>query len=298
MAASAAVKNCAQLLPQCYSNPLVPAWRLPNFEAPKVNLNWKYAPLLPLQVPAGTTLYNQIIPMVGQADFLWRENAFDTGAASPGTIRIRFKDQQGKRMSHDLLAVEELEGPIPVTQFVSRSTQVFYDIQNVGTVNVNVQVILKGILAFEPLGINTCMPGFEPEEYIPLYQMYSLPPAGWHDEPYDYYFEIEAAASASQQGLPLQMDTDADFYARGITGYGTLDGLQKFRFIDAWQNQLSSGYVFQGNELGKAPQCRPIFPEIYCPAYATLSVDCIEYTGNPTVTKFALRGVKRFKNDQ
>src|SRR5271165_5187691 len=113
--ASAAVKNCAQIVPQCYSNPLAQPWRLPNFEAKTVNLQWKYAPLLPLLVPAGTTLYNQIIPMVGQADFLWREVAFDTGAASPGTIRIRFKDQQGKRMSHDLLAVEELRGPLAIT---------------------------------------------------------------------------------------------------------------------------------------------------------------------------------------
>jgi len=201
-------------------------------------------------------------------------------------------------MSHDLLAVEELEGPIPITQFVSRSTQIFYDIQNVGTVNVNVQVILKGILAFEPLGINTCMPGFEPEEYIPLYQMYSLPPQGWHDEPYDMYFEIAATALQSQQGLPLNMDTDADFYCRGVSGFSTGSGLQKFRFIDAWQNQLSSDYVFQGNEFGPAPQARPIFPEIWLPKYSTPSVDCIEYNDEATTMKFALRGVKRFKNDQ
>jgi hypothetical protein len=295
------VKNCAQLNPQCYSNPLAQAWRLPNFEAPKVNLQWKYAPLLPLTVNAGQTLYNQIIPMVGQADFIWREVAFDTGGAAQGTITIRFKDSQGKRMSHDLLAVEELQGPLVVPQFVPRSTQVFFDISNGGTSNVNVQPILKGILAFEPLGINTCMPGFEPEDYIPLYKMYSLPPEGWHDEPFDYYFEIPATALQSQQGIPLNMDTDADFYCRGIGGFADETvggGLLKLRFIDAWQNQLSSDYVFQENELGPAPQARPIYPEIYCPKYATLALDAIEYNDDETTMKFCLRGVKRFKNDQ
>jgi hypothetical protein len=294
------VKNTGQILPVCYSNPLAQNWRYPSFEAPKVNQQWKYAPILPLTVPAGTTLYDQKIPMVGGADFLWRENAFDTGAAVPGTIRIRFKDQQGKRMSHDLLAVEELQGPIPVSEFVSRSTQITYDIQNLGLANVQVQVILKGILVYEPLGINTCMPGFSPEDYMPLYCMYSLPPAGWHDEPYDMYFEIPATALQSQQGLPLQMDTDADFFVRGITGFADTtpgNGLQMFRFIDAWQNQLSSTYVLQGNELGPAPQARPIFPEIWLPKYSTPTVDCIEYEDDSTLTKFAFRGVKRFQND-
>src|SRR5262249_55608492 len=111
---------------------------------------------------------------------------FDIGSAAPGTITVRFKDNQGRRMSQDMLAVEELQGPIPVPWLMPRQQAIKIDIANSGGSSISVQPILKGVEQFQRLGINTCMPGFEPESYVPLYMRYSLPPAGWHDEPYDY----------------------------------------------------------------------------------------------------------------
>lgn len=282
------------ILPVKHSNPLVQQWRLPSFDAPRVNRYWRYGQTF--TVTAGDTVFNQSIPIQGGADFLWRENAFELDGALPGTIRVRFRDGKGKRMSKDLLQVEELRGPIAISQLLPRTSQVFVDIQNAGLVDRDVQVILKGVNLYQPLGINTVPTGFQPEEFIPLWQTYSTPPPGWHDEIFEYFFQITAATSQLQIGIPLQMDSDADFYWRGITGFSTGSGAQQLIFRDAWDNQLAADYVVQGNALGVAPNCRPIAPEVCCPAYSTLTVAAEEYTALSTVLNFALRGVKRFRN--
>jgi hypothetical protein len=283
------------ILPACYSNPYAPPWRLPNFESPWVNLRWTYDEVF-LVPGGGKTQFNLTIPINGNSDFICRELAFDNGGAQPGSLLVRFKNADGRRMSHDLLQIEEYAGPIPIDWYIKKGTNVYVDIQNTD-VTATLQVILKGISVYEPLGINTCMPGFEPERYLPLYKMYSRPAQGWHDEPYDMYFDVEQNVSTVIQSQPLLMDSDADFYVRGITGLAAGVGLVKVRFQDNWQNSLSAGYVLQGNEFGPAPQARPIYPEICCPLQSNLTVDLSEYTGiGNASTLFALRGVKRFRN--
>lgn len=284
------------ILPVQYSNPMAQAWRLPSFEAPEVNLRYTYGPSF--TVAAGTVLYDQPIPINSNADFITREFAFDIGAANPGTIRVRFKDMSGQRQSRDMLAIEELRGPLPLSWRLPRVGQIKVDIQNTGGSDISVQVILKGVEVFQPLGINTCMPGFEPEDYVPLYERYSIPPPGWHDEPSDQYFEITRTASQNRINV-LQMPTDADFYWRGITGYNNTGdgvGLLKLLFSDAWDNQLSSAAILQGNEIGVAPQARPVYPEVCCPAYSILNVQATEYTANACKLRYALRGVLRYRD--
>lgn len=284
--------------PVPYSNPLAQPWLLPSFEAPRVNLRTTYGGTF--TVPAGTTVYNQAIPIHSNADFLCREFAFDIADADPGDITVRMKDSRGRRASRDMLAVEELEGPLQVTWKMERTTQILVDLTNNNAADIDVQVILKGIEVFQPLGINNCMPGFEEEEYVPLYERYSLPAPGWHDEPYDMYFELDATASQVRGGVPLSMDTDADFFWRGISGYSNEEdgiGLLKLKFKDAFGNQLSSDDVLQANEVGVAPNARPMFPECVCPAYSTLTVDATEYTGHATTLRFVLRGVKRYRDE-
>jgi len=289
------------ILPVPYSNPYAQPWRLPNFETPYVPLRWTYGGTF--TVAAGTTVFNQAIPINGNADFWARELAFYVatipGGTAPnaGSITVRFKDSLGKRWMPDMLTIEELEGPMPISQRCLRTTQILVDIANTDAVDYNVQVILKGIEEFEPLGINRCMPGFDPERYIPLYDMYSIPPEGWHDEPFDYWFDIDATAGQRLQTL-LPMEGDADFYWRGITGYANgAAGRQTLRFIDAWQNQLSQNFVVQANVLGTAPYARPIYPEVCCPAYSVLAVDQVEYLGAAASSiSMAFRGVKRFRD--
>lgn len=284
----------ANVIVPCFSNVLAPAWRLPSFDSPGVPLRWEYGGSF--LVKAGTTVPNNIIPINGGSDFLWREVAFNIGAAIPGVIFARFRDGKGKKLSYDLLAVEELDGPLPISLKLPRTSQFFVDLQNTGGADITVQVILKGIQLYQRAGINTVPPGFEPESYLPMYKAFSRPPAGWHDEPFDYYFEI-AALALQNQTVTLPMESDADFYWRGSTAAYIGTGLQKFRFSDAWDNDLSSDFVFQTNEFGLAPQARPLGPpEVCCPAYSNLNVRAIEYNNNTTTAKIVLRGVKRFQD--
>src|SRR5439155_334996 len=122
--------------------------------------------------PGGPNPGQAAIAIQGGADFLWREIAFDIGDADPGTIFARFRDGQGKKLSADLLSVEELSGPIAISQLLPKSLQCLVDLQNTGADDIDVQVILKGVNLYQPLGINNCMLGFEPEEYVPLYETY------------------------------------------------------------------------------------------------------------------------------
>lgn len=288
------------ILPVPFSNPYAPPWRLPNFETPYVPLRWSYGGTF--TVAAGTTVFNQPIPINGSSDFVARELAFYVatipGGSAPnaGVITVRFKNSLGKRWMPDLLAIEDLEGPMPVSQVCPKATQLLIDIANTDAVDYSVQVIVKGIERFEPVGINRCMPGFDPERYIPFYDFYSVPPPGWHDEPFDYWFSLTATASQRKQTL-LPMDGDADFYWRGITGYNVEgNGRQTLRFVDAWQNQLSQNFVVQANALGVAPYTRPIYPEVCCPAYSVLTVEQVEYLASGASLSMALRGVKRFRD--
>lgn len=285
-----------RIFPVSYSNPYAPPWRLPNFEAKYVNYRWTYAQTF--AIPAHSLVQNNQISINGGSDFVCRELAFQINAAVPAAaIRVRFKDPNGKRLSADLLTTEELEGPIAIDLFCPRSTNVLIDIQNLGGIDAVVQVIMKGIEIFQPLGINDCMVGYEPERYVPLYDMYSVPAKGWHDEPFDYYFELPNTALGQLRSVPLTMDGDADFFWRGIGGYDAGDGgLQYLRFMDAFGNYLDNDFIQQENALGAAPYARPILPEVCCPAYSVISVDQIEYAGEDAQANIVLRGVKRFRD--
>jgi len=287
------------ILPVPFSNPLAQPWRLPSFDTKRVNRYWRYAQTF--TIPAGTTVQGGPDPgnhinINGGADFLWREMAFDLDGSLPGKLFARFRDGHGKRLSKDLLSVEELSGPIAISQMLPRMSQLFIDIQNTGAVDRDVQVILKGINLYQSIGINTCAPNFQPEDYVPLWFTYSTPPPGWHDEPFDYYFEISATANQPRKEIPIQMDTDADFYWRGVTGFLVGDGNLSLQWRDAWDNQLSDDLIVSANALGVAPNCRPISPEVCCPAYSTPMLIASEIGGENVGLKGAMRGVKRFKN--
>lgn len=296
MSTTALVSTGRRIFPAAFSNPLAPPWRLPNFEARFVNYRWTYGGTF--DIPAGSLVQNNQININGGSDFLCRELAFQINAdQEPGSIRVRFKDPNGKRLSADLLTTEELEGPIGIDLYCPRATPVLIDIQNLGAGAAVVQVIMKGIEIFQPLGINRCMPGFEAEVYTPLFDLYSIPAPGWHDEPFDYYFELDATALQTKTGSPMRLDGDADFFWRGIGGYeGGGGGSQYLRFIDPYGNYLSNGPVAQDNELGVPPYTRPILPEVCCPAYSILSVDQIEYANHAAQANVVLRGVKRFRD--
>lgn len=285
-------------LPSLRENPLAQAFRLPSFEFPYAAI--RYTRDKTFTVGAGAGVYSQQIQLDRDADMLINELAFGIGAANPGTITARFKTNDGKRMSYDLIPVEELSGPLFPPMLMDAGTNLYVDLFNSGAGSIDVQVLLKGWRQYQPVTPQPCVQGFVPEEYLPLWQRYSAAPEGWHDEPYVYPFILTCASGAQKLKQPLPMDDDAVFLWRGISGIDALGGgggLQKFIFWDAWGNPLSSDFVVQANELGPGGICRPIYPEVVCPASSVPQVDQAEYTGGGDAeTRVSLVGVKRFRD--
>jgi hypothetical protein len=144
--------------------------------------------------------------------------------------------------------------------------------------------------------------------YRPLYAMYSSPPAGWRDEPFDYCFNFQFTFTptgvtnprlADLFNTPLALEGDADFYVRGMAiqidlppstyaGGGRIDFDMRLR--DPFGRPLDDGFVpFQiyatsprgtaGGIPGAwfaspgAPAATPWYPELYCPQGSVLLLD-------------------------
>lgn len=146
--------------------------------------------------------------------------------------------------------------------------------------------------------------------YKPNYAMYSKPPQGWHDEPFEYVFSFQNSGaanvpfSAAQLNLlnnPLQLDPDADFLMRGIAILvdvtpvtiepTTEQILFDMRLRDSFGRYLDNGFIPMGayatspttgvNNTGVGqfysfpgnPVATPVYPELYCPANSAMWVD-------------------------
>jgi|SRR5208337_1664873 len=145
--------------------------------------------------------------------------------------------------------------------------------------------------------------------YNPNYLMYSRPPDGWHDEPFEYVFSFAFQTTAYTEtpltsprvfdflANPLQFDPDADFFMRGIAVL--VDNLPSspdvtpvrldfdMRLRNAYGRALDStfipmmSYATSPQNLANAafgpepgsPVATPWFPELYCPSNGVLSVD-------------------------
>jgi hypothetical protein len=157
--------------------------------------------------------------------------------------------------------------------------------------------------------------------------MYSRAPEGFHDEPFEYVFSFEhdfgaPVASPSVADFadnPLELDPDADFYARGIAilidqtpparvgRVGRIDFNMRLR--DTFGRPLDDGYIPMSAYAvapiaagpfaapAGSPVGTPFFPELYCPASGTLQADFQAQLGASQFYSFHiyLQGVKRFK---
>lgn len=173
--------------------------------------------------------------------------------------------------------------------------------------------------------------------YKPNYLMYSRPPQGWHDEPFEYVFSFARSFEASGEvtsttifdmpNQPLPFDPDADFFARGIavlvdvepTGEGIINLFFNMRLRNAYGRALDNDYIPMmayatspqtianaafGPEAG-SPVATPWFPELYCPANGSMFAD---FQCQPIVLPNSgefnysfhiyLQGVKRFQNEE
>jgi hypothetical protein len=165
--------------------------------------------------------------------------------------------------------------------------------------------------------------------YKPNYAEYSRPPQGWHDEPFEYVYSFyqviaspQTASALSFFNTPLQLDPDADFFARGIAilqdpSPGKLFTQITFdmRLRDSFGRYLDNGFVPMGayatsptslDETGfpaGGPVATPWYPELYCPANSAMWADFqaelgVTGVGNAYYSfHIYLQGVKRFQNE-
>jgi hypothetical protein len=173
--------------------------------------------------------------------------------------------------------------------------------------------------------------------YKPNYLMYSRPPQGWHDEPFEYVFSFSQFFSGiviSSSGQfdffnnPLQFDPDADFFMRGFAVLvdNVPNGKDEYRLDfnmrlrNAYGRALDSGFIPMmayatspenlnnaafGPESG-SPVATPWYPEMYCPANGTMFADfqCQPVTTGAGAVSASysfhlyLQGVKRFQNEE
>ena len=132
--------------------------------------------------------------------------------------------------------------------------------------------------------------------------MYSRPPQGWHDEPFEYcfsfamFFGVIPIVSTTQFDFwnnPLQFDPDADFYMRAIAilidqtpvGEELLNPYFNMRLRDGFGRSLDNGfipmqaYATEPTDAGPfaqvagAPIATPWLPELYCPANGAMWAD-------------------------
>jgi hypothetical protein len=161
--------------------------------------------------------------------------------------------------------------------------------------------------------------------YIPNYAMYSRPPDGWHDEPFEYVFTFQNTVGAGVVPLlvnqPMQMDPDADFFMRGIAilqdaipyGLGALKQIFfSMRLKNAFGRALDSDFIpmpayaadpnFTGTPDQTDPwQATPWYPEQYFPGNGVLWGDFQGLNSGGIGGYYSfhlyLQGVKRFENE-
>jgi hypothetical protein len=287
---------CAENLPamnpiQYQSNPLAQAWRLPSFEQPFAS--FRYVKAATFTIDAGAYVPRNLVELDGDADMCITEVSFGRGAAAAGTILARITTGDGLRMSYDLLATEEIEGALFPELGMKARSRLLVDLQNNGGSDVDVQVQFKGWKQSQRISPGACVPGFGPETYNPAWASYSKAPAGWKDLPFQYYFELSALALQDQDGIPLNIEDDAVFFARGISGVSDGDGAQKFILTDPYGTQLSSDFVTQDCFWGQGGLQKPLYPEIFCPPGSSFQLRAQEYLNATTTARFVLHGVKR-----
>lgn len=274
---------------QPYGNPLAPQWMTPT-PPDLCELPMQFPATL--TVPANSSLLAQEIIIDGIGDFEWRSIEFDGSAALSG---VRFRDENGRPFTDSYISPLDLQGPLPVPQFLPERSKIFVDgINNTGA-QITQQVILCGALS---TGQNrgAAALNLPDRPYIPLFRQYSTPPEGWYDRRSDHYFQVSVAAGTVTRGV-FRFDSDADFYWRAlaVTTVGT--GECKWTLISPFRELLND----QNNPVptpaiaGTGPNSRPVYPEIICPAASYLAYEITEFGGASSLTlNITLKGVKRF----
>ena len=132
--------------------------------------------------------------------------------------------------------------------------------------------------------------------YRPQFK-YPTPP-GFRDVPHAYFcniFTAGVAANSLSDWLPFQMDDDADFYCRALTGdfnNGTLNAGINFR--DAYLKNFFSDVILMETVIGGfAGLAYVLNEEVFFPKASHIEIQVQNFTNATIFPTPILRGVKR-----
>jgi hypothetical protein len=254
------------------------------------------------------------LPISGDADHLLYE--FKLFLSVPGglvsDLRVRMRDGEGNLITSDYVQAIDLAGQFGPALRLLKGSTVLFEVQNVGTVTLTAQFILRCVKRVPDQAEQGLMPN-----YKPMYDQYSKPPAGFHDESYSYYFEFVVNFGVPAVKFPLATESDADFLWRATAGNprtsSTALGISSatkqtvITLYDPNGQPLTSRNV--GSEVPITPyesvlsgwpgRATPIYPEVLIPRGGVISVDVLSspFFFATTTFQIELRGVKRFPGD-
>lgn len=308
-----------------YSNPLAPQWMYPDWghhQYCESEFLYRF-PLssAPFTIPT-TGLLNQQLQFSFDSEFhitTWYVYAVDPSeqAQVDTDIYVRLSDTFGKRRISAFVSVVQAGGAVPADWVISPGGTPRLDFQNTSGAPIDVYVVFRGFKRFQNQGCPALPPDFHPVNYQPLWARYSMPPAGYVDEPYVFEFSafsITAPFTGMQEGIPFPLDTDAPYYLRGVefnsvnsdvtTRIGArLVTPQGNRLVlNANPTSIANPYAIETNFAGTSfvpALSRAIYPEIVCPAGGVIALDVnVVCTAGTAVGTLRLNGVKRHRAEQ
>lgn len=156
---------------------------------------------------------------------------------------------------------------------------------------------MSAVITSQPQGIK---PGVAPSPWDG-HPLYSMPPAGWRDEQFDYHFTFSIPVSSFRNGLAMRFDYDSFFYLRGVQGrFGAAEpdppGSEVRLYYPTGQ-AMQTLLVILSQLVGttEANVQSPIWPEIVIPPGGIMTLDGQAGSGGEFEFNLILNGVKRYQ---
>lgn len=306
-----------------YSNPLAPQWMFPAWGYSQF-CESEFSYMFPLSGDAVTIpaagLMNQQLQFSWDSEFHitdWQVYGVNTAQGTVNTgIEVRLIDGNGKRRINDFIPVLQACGPVPKAWTVPPGGVQRIDFRNTTGGDVTVLIVFRGFKRFQGAACGQIPAGFQPVEYVPLWARYTMPPVGYHDEPYVFQFNAwnvtTAPFNSPLENIPFPLDTDAPFIIRSVTVNATnSDAFTSFavRLVTPFGNRLvlqanpgsqtqAPGPYALGTNAGGTTfvpvRGRNIYPEIVCPAGSILGLDVqLNMSAGTSSGILRVNGVKR-----
>lgn len=295
-----------------FANLSVPPWvplsaQVPGFRDDEYSID-----LPAMTINAGATSLGNVLAFDADADSFVREIWFvilptTASAVQPSDLRVRIRDGDGHIFTNDFCYANDLCGPLCPPWPIRKGATLIVDYQNQNgsAVNIVVQMVLRLYKRLACANVAQPLPSL----YIPMRKRYPPPNPGEVHKDFAYpYSPPNLGASSPFLKFPIQMDNDADFLWRGLSGsWQTVNnslvtvGQVALTFYDASNtpfNQLNlpepwGGFGGEQREsiLTNGGAIAPQFPEVRVPRGGLILVD-VTFVTAASIVRLCLRGVK------